>query len=74
MPRNCRLYGISLPLLILLVSGGFVALRSQTAGRELIHDRVDETRLVTLGGNTRPEVSTANDLGEVSDSLVSSIT
>ena len=69
MPRTRRQYVI-LSSLILLVSGGFVALMSQTAGRELIHDRVDDTKLVTLGGNTRPEVSTGNDMGEVSDSLV----
>lgn len=68
MSRTHRLYAI-LSSLILLVSGGFVALRSQTTGRELIRERVDESRRVTLGGNTRPEVSTANDLGEVSDGL-----
>ncbi len=34
-----------------------------------IHDPVDENRLVSLPGNTRPEVTTENDLGAVEDSL-----
>jgi subtilase family serine protease len=62
-----RLQYAILPLIALLQIGSFVALRSQTTGRDLIRETVDETKLVTLAGNTRPEASTDNDLGEVSD-------
>ena len=65
MPRT-RLYAI-LSSLILLVSGGFVALMSQTSGRDLIRERMDENKLVMLSGNTRPEVRTGTDQGEVAD-------
>jgi subtilase family serine protease len=57
----------------LLVIGSFFALKSQSTGRRasaLIRTAVDESRLVTLAGNTRPEASAANDLGAVADSLV----
>src|SRR5580700_12583 len=53
---------------LLIVSA--MALMSQPAGRRspaLIHESVDETKLVTLAGNTRPEVTAENDLGVVSD-------
>lgn len=49
-----------------------MALLSQTPGREsraLIRERVDGNNLVTLRGNTRPEATAANDLGEAPDSL-----
>jgi len=36
----------------------------------VIHERVDENKLVTLAGNTRPEANVENDLGAVADSLV----
>ena len=42
-------------------------LLSQTAGRELLHQAVDESKLVTLAGNTRPEATPENDQGAVSD-------
>ncbi len=35
----------------------------------LIHESIDENKLVTLGGNTRPEATAANDVGPVSDDL-----
>jgi subtilase family serine protease len=57
----------------LLLIGGFFALRSQSTGRRataLIHDAVDENKLVTLKGNTRPEATTGNDLGAVADGLI----
>jgi subtilase family serine protease len=37
------------------------------AAEPLITQHVDESSLVTLGGNTRPEMTTANDRGAVSD-------
>jgi subtilase family serine protease len=49
-----------------------VALISQNTGRRsqpLIHDKVDENKLVTLTGNTRSEANAENDLGPVSDAL-----
>jgi subtilase family serine protease len=52
-----------------LLAGSVVLLLSQTTGRELIYQRVNEGKLVTLAGNTRPETSTGTDLGEVADSL-----
>src|SRR5271170_1674328 len=57
---------------ILLLIGSSVALMSQTTGRRaqaLIHEKVDENKLVTLAGNTRPEATAENDLGAVSDGL-----
>jgi subtilase family serine protease len=66
--RRLNAFFSSLSLLLL---GGFFVLRSQSTGRAaLIHDRVDENKLVTLGGNTRAEAASAeNDLGAVADSL-----
>ncbi len=72
MFKNHRLYG-SVLCLGLLVTGGFFALRSQSTGRRaaaLIHDAIDENKLVTLRGNTRPEAFTGTDLGAAADSLV----
>jgi subtilase family serine protease len=73
MIRTHRIYTIfSCVSLSLLLIGSFFALRSQSTGRRaaaLIHDRVDENKLVTLAGNTRPEANAANDLGAVADSL-----
>jgi uncharacterized protein (TIGR03437 family) len=44
--------------------------QAQTAGpRALITQAIDESRLVTLPGNTRPEANSQNDLGPVSDDL-----
>jgi uncharacterized repeat protein (TIGR01451 family) len=44
--------------------------RAQTVGpRALITQAIDEGRLVTLAGNTRPEATGQHDLGRVSDDL-----
>ena len=70
MFQNHRLY-VTFSCVILLL-GCSVTLMSQTAGRSaqaLIHESVDETKLVTLAGNTRPEATAENDLGPVSDGL-----
>jgi subtilase family serine protease len=70
MIQNRRTYTLFLPIVTLFV--GSIALVSQTTGRRapaMIHDRVDENRLVTLPGNTRPEANAENDLGAVEDSL-----
>ena len=55
-----------------LVVCSSVALISQNTGRRsaaLIHDKVDENKLVTLAGNTRSEANVENDLGPVADAL-----
>jgi subtilase family serine protease len=47
----------------------FNNLKAQTTRpmEALIHDRVDENKLVTLAGNTRSEAIAENDMGAVSD-------
>lgn len=45
------------------------ALGAQTGRRPLIRERVDNTRLHRLAGNTRPEATAANDAGAVADTL-----
>jgi subtilase family serine protease len=55
-----------LPLIALLIYSAAV-LFSQNPS--LIRDAVDENRLVTLTGNTRPEANAENDLGAASDDL-----
>lgn len=64
-----RWFYVSLSSIVLLLTGGLVALRSQTSSRERIREAIDENRLVTLAGNTRPEAIPANDLGAVPDDL-----
>lgn len=46
-----------------------VALRAQTTRRApaLIRETINESRLVTLAGNTRPEANAKNDLGPLAD-------
>jgi subtilase family serine protease len=49
-----------------------LALISQNTGKRspaLIHDAIDENKLVALRGNTRPEANAENDLGAVDNSL-----
>jgi len=43
--------------------------KAQPARRRLIIEPIDETKLVTLAGNTRPEATPENDLGPVEGSL-----
>lgn len=68
MFRNHRLYSVP-AFITLLAMGAAAPLRSQTVREPSIRQRVDETRLVTLAGNTRPEANAANDRGMVSDGL-----
>ena len=71
MFQTHRLYLIFSCAAVLLIASS-VALLSQTTGRRaqaLIHESVDENKLVTLAGNTRPEATAENDLGAVSDGL-----
>lgn len=69
MVRSRRRLYAALSFAGLLLASSAALLLSQTTGRELIHDQVSELKLVTLSGNTRPEVATATDLGAVADSL-----
>jgi subtilase family serine protease len=71
MPRTRHIYITVLSTILLLIASS-VALISQNSGRlssAMIHDRVDENKLVTLAGNTRPEANADNDLGPVADDL-----
>jgi subtilase family serine protease len=57
---------------ILFLTCSSAVLLAQTTGRRaepLIRGKVDENKLVTLLGNTRPEATAENDLGAVSDDL-----
>jgi subtilase family serine protease len=66
-----RAYVVSLSAVVVLTVGA-IALVSQSTGRRseaVITEAIDENKLVTLGGNTRSESSTATDLGAVADSL-----
>jgi subtilase family serine protease len=67
---NLRITGAACLLLFALFAGS-VPLRAQnTIGkRPLITERVDEQKLITLAGNTRPEVKWAKDLGPVAEDL-----
>jgi hypothetical protein len=65
---------VSLPicLLAVLISLCFVsvpAAQAENARPVLITQNVDESKLVTLGGNTRPEANAKNDRGLVADGL-----
>ncbi len=71
MIRSHRATTLFLSVAALLVYSS-VALISQNTGHRatpLIHDKVDENKLVTLSGNTRSEANAENDLGTVGDSL-----
>ena len=71
MVPSRRIPTFSLTLSALVVCSS-VTLISQNTGRRsaaLIHDKVDENKLVTLAGNTRSEANVENDLGPVADAL-----
>jgi subtilase family serine protease len=59
--------GLGLSIFVSLLLA--VALAAPAAATPLIKQSVDESILVTLSGNTRPEMTAANDRGPVSDSL-----
>ena len=67
---------LGLPTFPLIALGILFAVNSSSAqvqsgpyARALITQRVDETRLVTLQGNTHPEAKAENDRGEVADNF-----
>jgi Pro-kumamolisin, activation domain len=51
--------------LAVAITGYWQAAAAQSAPRPLITEAVSDTRLVTLGGNTRPEANATNDRGAV---------
>src|ERR1035441_4697516 len=58
-----------LPLVVLLALPAALLAQTGRTARGLIAGPVDETRLHTLGGNTRPESNAQNDRGRVPDGL-----
>jgi subtilase family serine protease len=66
MPRKAGLVFALCNVMALLLIWGVPA-RAQSSG--MISQNIDESALVTLAGNTRPEVSLARDLGAVADGL-----
>jgi hypothetical protein len=56
------------PMIVLAVVPGALMMKAQTTtNRPMITERIDESRLHRLAGNTRPEVRPENDLGAVAD-------
>jgi subtilase family serine protease len=51
------------------VPNRLAALTASSVETPRVHGPIDETRRVTLAGNTRPEANFRNDLGQVEDSL-----
>ena len=63
--RACRFTGAGFFALMVFAASG---IQAQTPIRSLITTRTDETNLVTLRGNTRPEANALNDRGLLPDS------
>jgi subtilase family serine protease len=73
MQRKTGLFlALSGVVALLLICSVPAYAQSSTVSRGLISQKIDETALVTLAGNTRPEVLTGRDMGPVSDSLLMS--
>lgn len=60
---------VPLSTAVLLFSALALFCQAAAAAPALIHEAIDENKLVTLTGNVRPEANGANDLGAVSDDL-----
>jgi subtilase family serine protease len=70
MPRKAGLVlALSSAVALLLVCSAPSYAQSNATSHALISQKIDETALVTLVGNTRPEVRSGRDMGPVSDSL-----
>lgn len=66
MPRNRVMLRLVASAVLGLFSLGSASLaRAQSQARSLITQNIDESKLVRLGGNTRPEATAANDRGMV---------
>src|SRR6202007_59087 len=69
LKKISRVLALSIILASLLMCGVAVYAQSSASSHSLITQKIDETALVTLAGNTRPEVHFARDMGPVSDSV-----
>jgi subtilase family serine protease len=69
MSRRSKFAIVSVTLSIVLSSSIPLFAQAANVKRPLITQPVDEKSLVTLPGNTRPEVKPANDRGPVADTL-----
>jgi len=67
--KTALVLALSSVVALLLINSVPAFAQSSAASRALITQKIDESRLVTLAGNTRPEVLTGRDMGPVSDSL-----
>src|SRR5580704_12061312 len=66
-PFALRSFATATAAVDLAVSAGGLA-RADTPSRALLTAPIDETRMVTIEGNVRPEVGIGRDLGRLSDS------
>jgi hypothetical protein len=63
-------HGVTACALVLgLLLGVSVEATAVTARQPLINGRIDETQLVTLPGNVRPEANASHDRGPIADSM-----
>jgi len=53
----------------LMLGASLEASAAITARQSLINGKIDETQLVTLPGNVRPEANASHDRGPVADSM-----
>jgi subtilase family serine protease len=67
--RSCRIAGLTgiFAMVMPLTIQGQESANERNA-RSLIHEATNDSRLITLSGNTRPEAVTANDAGRIPDS------
>jgi subtilase family serine protease len=70
MPARLTLLLASLVALFFLAESVFGLGQTTASARPLVTEIIDEGKVVTLVGNTRPEVRTARDLGAVPDDLL----
>jgi subtilase family serine protease len=69
MSRKAQISALGCVMALVLFGRIPAYAQSNTASHPLISQTIDETVLVILAGNTRPEVRFARDLGPVPDSL-----
>ncbi len=71
MLRRCHFAGLLIVVAGLLFAAAPVCaqVESAQATRQLITQSIDESKIVTLAGNTRPEANATNDRGAVAGDL-----
>ena len=65
--KFCRL-AVLIPLLLFIIAFDLPCAQAASNSTVLITQSVDESKLITLFGNTRPEATAKNDRGRVADS------